>query len=137
VTALFVQCSGFNVLFSQPFGIGLTLICMEQEGEPVEFTASVDHRGRNQASRVTGPMGAFVQGAARRQTMDFDYGGAFGGRGRGGAPFRDRNAGGFGGERGGGRRDRFEDEFDQDFSLGGFGDHDSTKQSPTDSSNTK
>lgn len=38
----------------------------QQDGEPVEFTAFTDERGRLKAQRVTGPMGSFVQGAPRR-----------------------------------------------------------------------
>lgn len=43
-----------------------------QEGEPVEFTPTVDERGRIKAERVTGPMGAFVQGAPRRTFQAYD-----------------------------------------------------------------
>lgn len=40
------------------------------EGEPVEFTVTEpDAQGRVKAERVTGPMGAFVQGRPR---MPFD-----------------------------------------------------------------
>jgi hypothetical protein len=41
-----------------------------QEGEPVEFTAHTDERGRLKAEKVTGPMGALVQGAPRRTFQD-------------------------------------------------------------------
>jgi hypothetical protein len=37
-----------------------------QDGEPVEFTTVKDENNRVKADRVTGPMGTFVQGAARR-----------------------------------------------------------------------
>eukprot|EP00999_Lentomonas_sp_LEN2_P000659 NODE_1655_length_780_cov_29.024502_g1606_i0.p2 GENE.NODE_1655_length_780_cov_29.024502_g1606_i0~~NODE_1655_length_780_cov_29.024502_g1606_i0.p2 ORF type:complete len:174 (-),score=50.18 NODE_1655_length_780_cov_29.024502_g1606_i0:172-693(-) len=64
------------------------------EGEPVEYELITDHDGRKKAAKVTGPDGANVKGAPRREG---------GGRGRGGA---DRGygdyGGGFGG-RGGGR----------------------------------
>ena len=44
-----------------------------QEGEPVEFTTMEDpSNGKIKAQNVTGPMGAYVQGAPRRN--DFGYG---------------------------------------------------------------
>ncbi len=36
------------------------------EGEDVEFSTEADHTGRIKATKVTGPNGAFVQGAPRR-----------------------------------------------------------------------
>lgn len=43
------------------------------EGEPVEFTTMEDpSNGKIKAQNVTGPMGAYVQGAPRRN--DFGYG---------------------------------------------------------------
>ena len=65
-----------------------------QEGEPVEFTITAAD-GRTKAENVTGPMGAYVQGAPRRPRMVFDDGG-FGGGGFGGGGFGS-NDGGFGG----------------------------------------
>ncbi|KAA8496406.1 Cold shock domain-containing protein 4 [Porphyridium purpureum] len=56
------------------------------EGEPVEFTVTVDDRGKKKAINVTGPNGAPVQGAPKRQ-----MGGSYG-----------RNGGGYGGGRDGG-----------------------------------
>lgn len=67
------------------------------EGEPVEYTTFTDDRGKIKAERVTGPMGAFVQGAPRR-TMDGGFG--FGGGGGGG--FGSTGGGGFGSPSGGG-----------------------------------
>jgi hypothetical protein len=63
-----------------------------QEGEPVEYSTVTDPNGRSKADNVTGPMGAYVQGAPRKPPMDYgSYGGGFGGGG-----------GGFGGRGGGG-----------------------------------
>lgn len=45
------------------------LIFCKQEGEPVEFTTQSDDVGRVRAERVTGPMGAYVQGAPRPQSF--------------------------------------------------------------------
>ncbi|GKY91745.1 hypothetical protein MPSEU_000146200 [Mayamaea pseudoterrestris] len=45
------------------------------DGETVEFTTQMDPRGRVKADRVTGPLGAHVQGVARRTFRDFDGGG--------------------------------------------------------------
>jgi hypothetical protein len=73
-----------------------------QEGEPVEFTAQTDERGRLKAEKVTGPMGAFVQGAPRRSFQDDGgFGGGGGGFGGGGGGFGG-GGGGFGGGGGGG-----------------------------------
>ena len=60
-----------------------------QEGEPVEFSVVVDDNGRSKAENVTGPMGAFVQGAPRRPRFDEgNFGdGGFGGGGFGGGGF--------------------------------------------------
>lgn len=69
--------------------VSLTL----QEGEPVEFSIKEDDRGRKSAERVTGPMGAFVQGAPPRS--DGGFGGGFGGG------YGDSSGGGFGGGSGG------------------------------------
>ena len=46
------------------------------EGEPVEFDIQVDEvKKKKFASNVTGPNGAFVQGAPRRESQDsFDRG---------------------------------------------------------------
>jgi hypothetical protein len=49
-----------------------SLLCNEQDGEIVEFTTQMDPRGRVKADRVTGPMGAHVQGVARRSFREFD-----------------------------------------------------------------
>ena len=38
----------------------------------MEFTLFTDVDGRTKAENVTGPMGAFVQGAPMRRTMDHD-----------------------------------------------------------------
>ena len=61
-----------------------------QEGEPVEFSVVVDDNGRSKAENVTGPMGAFVQGAPRRPRFNDEgnFGdGGFGGGGFGGGGF--------------------------------------------------
>ena len=65
-----------------------------QEGEPVEFSVLEDDNGRTKAENVTGPMGAYVQGAPRRPRMSF-YDGGFGGGGFG------SDSGGFGSNDGG------------------------------------
>mmetsp|Transcript_17029 Transcript_17029/g.47146 ORF Transcript_17029/g.47146 Transcript_17029/m.47146 type:complete len:134 (+) Transcript_17029:500-901(+) len=63
--------------------------CNSQEGEPVEFSTITTPEGKIKASNVTGPMGAYVQGAPRRSRMDYDNyrgsfdGGSFGGSGGG------------------------------------------------------
>jgi hypothetical protein len=80
------------------------VLSFSQEGEPVEFTAQTDERGRLKAERVTGPMGAFVQGAPRRSFRDYPEGGGFGGGGGdyGGGGGFGGGGGGFGGGGGGG-----------------------------------
>ena len=68
----------------------------------MEFTVMTDDRGKIKAERVTGPMGAFVQGAPRRSFDQFGGGaggGGFGGGGQGGGGF---GGGGFSGGGGGG-----------------------------------
>lgn len=82
-----------------------------QDGEPVEYTTFVDERGRTRAERVTGPMGAFVQGAPRRSFGSSlgGGGGGFGGGGFGGGGFGGGSYGGSSEETGG-------------FGAGGFGD---------------
>lgn len=62
-----------------------------QEGEPVEFTTATNENNKTQADRVTGPMGAFVQGS-RPPPRDFS---------RGSGDFGGGNDGGFGGSSGG------------------------------------
>lgn len=63
-----------------------------QEGEAVEFSVEVAEDGRPKATSVTGPVGAYVQGAARRYGYKKAEGaegaeggaeGGGGGRGRG------------------------------------------------------
>lgn len=58
----------------------------------MEFTTMTDDRGKVKAERVTGPTGAFVQGAPRQQSQYSNEGrsGRFGGGGGGGG-------GGYGG----------------------------------------
>ncbi len=58
----------------------------------MEYSTFKDQNGRIKAENVTGPMGAFVQGAQPRSQ---GFGGGYGERGGGG--------GGYGGGRGGGR----------------------------------
>lgn len=49
-----------------------------QEGEPVEFSTMEDpSNGKIKAQNVTGPMGAYVQGAPRRND-GYGGGGSFG-----------------------------------------------------------
>lgn len=49
------------------------------EGEPVEFTTMEDpSNGKTKAQNVTGPMGAYVQGAPRRNDSGGYGGGGFG-----------------------------------------------------------
>lgn len=87
-----------------------------------------DDSGRIRAERVTGPMGAFVQGAPRR-----DFGRSLGGGG-GGFGFGSGGDGGFGGGGfggggfGGGRRDDAprmpsydDDDHEESSSSSGFG----------------
>jgi cold shock CspA family protein len=57
-----------------------------QDGEPVEFSVVTDDNGRSKAENVTGPMGAFVQGAPRREGFNNDEGG-FGGNDFGGSRY--------------------------------------------------
>jgi len=59
------------------------LFCLSQDGEPVEFSVVIDDNGRSKAENVTGPMGAFVQGAPRRPRFTNDDG-SFGGNDFGG-----------------------------------------------------
>mmetsp|Transcript_40175 Transcript_40175/g.83672 ORF Transcript_40175/g.83672 Transcript_40175/m.83672 type:complete len:283 (-) Transcript_40175:298-1146(-) len=78
------------------------------EGEPVEYETEVDERGRHNARNVTGPQGAFVQGAPRPQfEQRGGQGAGFGGGGGYGQPGGPGYGGGFGqpggyGGRGGG-----------------------------------
>ena len=62
-----------NVL-NIPHVLRLTLIyhCIHQhqEGEPVEFEIVEEDNGRRKAQGVTGPDGAYVQGAPRRNSFD-------------------------------------------------------------------
>lgn len=72
------------------------------EGESVEYNVE-EQDGRKKAVDVTGPNGAFVEGAPRRESSYDSYGGGrggYGGGGRGGG--RGRGRGGYGG--GGGDR---------------------------------
>ncbi|CAJ1953280.1 unnamed protein product [Cylindrotheca closterium] len=59
------------------------------DGEPVEFSVVVDNNGRSKAENVTGPMGAFVQGAPRSPRFTNDDG-SFGGNDFGGNDFGNR-----------------------------------------------
>jgi hypothetical protein len=59
----------------------------------VEFSTITDSSGRTKAENVTGPMGAYVQGAPQRTRMDYD--GFSGGGGSGG--FGGGGGGSFGG----------------------------------------
>jgi len=57
-----------------------------QDGESVEYSVHLDERGRKKADVVTGPMGAYVQGAPRSSFGDsgvagFSSSGGFGGFG--------------------------------------------------------
>ena len=81
---LFVDC-----FFCIHFHSLLSNFIIIQEGEPVEFSVVVDDNGRSKAENVTGPMGAFVQGAPRRPRFDEgNFGdGGFGGGGFGGGGF--------------------------------------------------
>ncbi|OEU16295.1 CSD-domain-containing protein [Fragilariopsis cylindrus CCMP1102] len=58
------------------------------EGEPVEFSTTEDpSNGKVKAQNVTGPMGAFVQGAPRRDDGGFGGGGGGGNYGGGGGNY--------------------------------------------------
>jgi hypothetical protein len=61
----------------------------------VEFTTMTDDRGKVKAERVTGPTGAFVQGAPRQQSQYSNEGrsGRFGGGGGGGGGFGSSDSG--------------------------------------------
>lgn len=65
----------------------------------MEFTVFEDTNGRTKAENVTGPMGAYVQGAPRRPRMytDNNFGGESYGRREGGE--RDGGSRGFRGGR--------------------------------------
>jgi hypothetical protein len=52
----------------------LILTLCVQEGEPVEYEVQEDTQGRLAAMRVTGPMGAYVQGAPKRTFNDYNDG---------------------------------------------------------------
>ncbi|XP_024376805.1 cold shock protein 2 [Physcomitrium patens] len=78
-----------------------------REGEVVEFQVESSEDGRTKALAVTGPGGAFVQGASYRRD-GYGGGGDGGGRGFGGSGARGRGrggrgSGGFGGVGGGDR----------------------------------
>lgn len=60
-------------------------IFTKQDGEPVEYTTTLDENNRLRAERVTGPMGTFVQGSPRRSSPS------------GGGPGNMSGGGGFGG----------------------------------------
>jgi hypothetical protein len=91
-------------LFSSPFHSILLFFLgggPSQDGEPVEYTTTVDFQGRVKAERVTGPMGAFVQGTPPPAPRSYDSGS--GGYSDGGYDNRpQRNYRGEGGGRGGG-----------------------------------
>lgn len=58
--------------------ISIWLIELIKEGETVEFTKQNDASGRLKASLVTGPMGAFVQGAPKESfSRSFEGGAGF------------------------------------------------------------
>lgn len=98
-----------------------------QEGEPVEFTSVTEPSGRIRADKVTGPLGAFVQGSPKPAGgfggSGYSGGGGFSGGGRGGDD-RYGGGGGGGGYGGGGRNSYgggggggFDDD-DEDFDMG-------------------
>lgn len=93
-----------------------------QDDETVEFTTITDTNGRAKAENVTGPMGAYVQGAPRRERMFGDDGGGRGGGGYGGGG-RGGGGGGFGsgGGRGGGGGGYGSRKDGGSFGSGGFG----------------
>ena len=88
---------------------------LAQDGEAVEFSILKTDDGKSKATNVTGPMGAYVQGAPRQPRMYDDNGfggggghgfGGGGGRGFGGGGGRGFGGGGRGyGQGGGGGRD--------------------------------
>mmetsp|Transcript_5220 Transcript_5220/g.10735 ORF Transcript_5220/g.10735 Transcript_5220/m.10735 type:complete len:298 (+) Transcript_5220:99-992(+) len=87
------------------------------EGEPVEYETVMDERGRHNARNVTGPQGAFVQGAPRPQfNNNFGGGGYGGGPGRGGGGY----GGGYGQQGGYGGYDQNQG-FGQQGGYGGYG----------------
>lgn len=57
-------------------------VFFSQEGEAVEFSLQKTEDGKTKATNVTGPLGAYVQGAPRQPRMYNDDRG-FGGGGRG------------------------------------------------------
>jgi hypothetical protein len=59
--------SWFDVRRQPRFRVAWCIAWVMQEGEPVEFTTMEDpSNGKIKAQNVTGPMGAYVQGAPRR-----------------------------------------------------------------------
>lgn len=55
---------------------------ISKDGETVEYTVVTGDNGKTKAENVTGPMGAYVQGAPRNPRMfndDGGFGGGFGG----------------------------------------------------------
>ena len=89
-------------MFSSPLDFLLAYSVDFQEGEAVEYSVVQDPKGKSKAENVTGPMGAFVQGAPRSPRMYSDNG--FGGRGGGGGSYGRGGGGGGGYGRGGGGR---------------------------------
>ncbi|KAK3270169.1 hypothetical protein CYMTET_21422 [Cymbomonas tetramitiformis] len=71
-----------------------------QEGETVEFNLEDSEDGRTKAIDVTGPEGAFVQGAVKRYSYNKGGEGVEGGGGRGKGRGRGRGRGGRGRGRG-------------------------------------
>jgi cold shock CspA family protein len=76
LASVFANCRFFPSPILSPFCSHLFFqCCCLQDGEPVEFTAMADPSGRIKAENVTGPMGAYVQGAPpRRRSFDSDAG---------------------------------------------------------------
>lgn len=78
-------------VFSATIELTNFLFAAFQDGEAVEYSVTKDGSGKAKAENVTGPMGAYVQGAPRmpRMYQDNGFGGGggrgFGGGGRGGS----------------------------------------------------
>lgn len=113
-----------------------------KEGETVEYTLQSDPSGRVKADRVTGPNGAFVQGAPRR-TYDSGFGSGGGGFGGGfgsyggGGGFGSGGGGGFGGSSGGfGSENTFASDSSDDLGSDGPA-HDELDSTPSDKTTTE
>ena len=68
---LFDVCSNSSCAKLSTYHI--SFLYLSQDGEPVEFEVITEPNGRSKAFNVTGPDGAYVQGAPRRFNNDFGH----------------------------------------------------------------